>query len=153
MDTIERYSRIYVIISMLGRDLSHSFFCRIHALLALGESCKTRLYFLKSQLDSYDHGKRDERPNCLINPELNKIRLKLLKNFPVIPDVSKSTGYELIQSHADEITTKLLTFRTLVDDIVTFVEESKDLLNMIVTSILDFHVSSHLYLHLKVDLC
>lgn len=109
-------------------------------MLTIGESCKTRLYFLKSQLESHNQGKRDERPDCLVNPELNKIRQKILKSFPVIPDVSKIAGYEIIQNNADEISTKLLSYRALVDDIMTFVEESKDLLNFVVTSLLDFHV-------------
>lgn len=56
-------------------------------------------------------------------------------------DVSKIQGYDVLVAQAQDISVKLTSFRSLVDDIINFTESSKELLVAVTASILDFKVN------------
>jgi hypothetical protein len=111
-------------------------FLRAKILADMAQGLLCRIYLVNSIMQSPNN----EKPAFLVDPELTKIRAKIDKSFPEIPDLSKSGGIEILAGKAPTILEGLAEYEDVLIGVVDFARAAEPLLQDIPRELLDIRV-------------
>ena len=100
----------------------------------MAEGLCSRLFWAKSNLAS------GRRLTSLTNPDWLKIRQRLEKSYPEVPDLTKIPGYDTFHKSAAKIVAELSFFNEITVDVSDFKKYSLQLLRDIPSELVLFKV-------------
>jgi hypothetical protein len=109
---------------------------QMHCLVDIGAGLLHQLYFTKAQILA-----TDGRYSLANDAVLSKVRAKLEKKFPALPDFSKGiAGSDQFMQKTDDILRDFEPFHKVLEDVADFCVAAKELLTDYLVKIIDFRL-------------
>ncbi|KAJ1433643.1 hypothetical protein B484DRAFT_429491, partial [Ochromonadaceae sp. CCMP2298] len=114
-------------------------------LVGMGPGLLNRLYLLKS-----DAVAKNKAP-CLSDADVGRVRGKLEKYFPALPDTLKLQGWDQFSAMAGAVVDQLQGAYSLLLDVADFCTRAREAMRVLLTDTVEFKLSQnrcliHLYL-------